>query len=302
MTTRPKHYVEYAFLRLVVALVCLLPLRGALAVGWVLAALSYPFMRRRRAEALRRMREGFGPDIPESRRRGWAWLSWRNLVFNVVELARAARNPPEELDHQVDVAGLQPCLEYQRAHGGCTIAVCHMGNWELAGFAARRMGLPIFVMMRAQSNPLITRFLDTVRERHAIDALERHQALSSVAKRIRSGGVFTILPDIRSKTREGSVLVPFLGREGHLMGGAALFARLTKTPVFTAIMTREGWTRHHVELVQPPIAPDPAVDRDDDVRRMMTEMMARFDAAIRARPDQYFWYNKRWVLDDRFDS
>jgi len=33
---------------------------------------------------------------------------------------------------------------------------------------------------------------------------------------------------------------------------------------------------------------------------MTREIMQVFDRAIRTHPDQYFWYNKRWVLDDRF--
>jgi lauroyl/myristoyl acyltransferase len=30
---------------------------------------------------------------------------------------------------------------------------------------------------------------------------------------------------------------------------------------------------------------------------MMEELMAQFSTAIKANPEQYFWYNKRWVLD-----
>jgi len=30
---------------------------------------------------------------------------------------------------------------------------------------------------------------------------------------------------------------------------------------------------------------------------MMQKLVSIFDAEIRANPEQYFWFNKRWVLD-----
>ena len=38
-------------------------------------------------------------------------------------------------------------------------------------------------------------------------------------------------------------------------------------------------------------------DRKEDIKRMMNDLMAQFTEAIKAHPEQYFWYNKRWVLD-----
>ena len=127
--------------------------------------------------------------------------------------------------------------------------------------------------------------------------VDRHgRALGSIIKRIRGGEVFTILPDIRSKQKESAIPIPFLGGTAHLYGGMALFAKHTNTPIYTVIVSREGWTRHRWQ-VGAPILPDPALDKESDILRMTTETMARFDRAIRAHPEQYFWYNKRWVLD-----
>jgi KDO2-lipid IV(A) lauroyltransferase len=300
MPHRLKHRLEYVALRAVVALACLLPLRAALALVWPLARLGHALARRRVHEARRRLRAVLGPGVSEADLRRWAWLSWRNLFFNAIEIARAPRWNRAAADRYFDHRDVQRLLDYQRTHGGYTLAVCHMGNWELAGFTSRLLGLPIFVMMRSQSNPLTTAYLDRMREAADVAALERHsKALGQIARRIRNGEVFTILPDIRSKTLENSVVVPFLGGDAHLNAGAVLFAKHTNTPVLTALVTRTGWTRHRIE-VQDPILPDPALGKDEDIRRITALVMARFDTAIRRDPGQYFWYNKRWVLDPDF--
>jgi lauroyl/myristoyl acyltransferase len=41
---------------------------------------------------------------------------------------------------------------------------------------------------------------------------------------------------------------------------------------------------------------DPTADRDADLLRMTRTVMEHVDAAIRQTPEQWFWYNKRWVL------
>lgn len=40
-----------------------------------------------------------------------------------------------------------------------------------------------------------------------------------------------------------------------------------------------------------------AVTREAEELRLTREVIAHFDAAIRETPGQWFWYNKRWVLD-----
>jgi KDO2-lipid IV(A) lauroyltransferase len=300
MAYRTKHILEYGFLRGATALMQVLPLRGALAFGWILAALMYPFVSKRAAEAQRRMRSVLGPGPSACDLRRWAWISWRNIFFNVVEIARAPRWTRADVDRLVDHAAVAALLERQRTHGGYTMAVCHMGNWELAGFTVRLLGLPLFVMMRGQSNPLVTAYLNRIREAAGVGAIERHsKALGQIAKRIRAGEVFTILPDIRAKSPDGAVRVPFLGGEAYLNAGTCLFARHTETPVVTAYVRRVGWTRHQI-VVHDPIFPDPSLDKHDDIARMLGIIMARFDAEIRRDPGQYFWYNKRWVLDPDF--
>jgi len=75
----------------------------------------------------------------------------------------------------------------------------------------------------------------------------------------------------------------------------AMFAVSANVPILPAIFTRKGWGRHEF-IHYDPIFPDPASDRDADARRLTEAVMAIVDKAIRDNPEQWFWYNKRWVL------
>ena len=76
----------------------------------------------------------------------------------------------------------------------------------------------------------------------------------------------------------------------------ATFARMAKVPIFPIIMTREGWAHHRIRTL-PSVEPDMTLDKQTDVNRMTSLVMETFDREIQAAPEQWFWFNKRWVLD-----
>jgi lauroyl/myristoyl acyltransferase len=45
------------------------------------------------------------------------------------------------------------------------------------------------------------------------------------------------------------------------------------------------------------LRPDPAAsDKKEEARRLTREAMAIIDRSVQAHPGDWFWYNKRWIL------
>ena len=296
MKHKPRHLAEYGFLRVLGGLLCLLPHRGALALAWGLARLSSWIAPGRVREARRRLRCVFGDQYSEREIRRIAWVSLRNFTFSAVEMIRLPTMRPHSVDRicrmdQVD----KRLLEQAAAKQGALIALPHMGSWELAALAMHFRGCPVFSIAAPQRNPLTNDYLHHLRTVHGIETVTRGDGtLRQVVKRLRQGGMLGILPDVRM--RQADLKLPFLGGEANLGSGMAMFARLTKTPIFPYVIRRQGWTQQ-VARSFPPIWPDSSASRDDDVRRMTVEVMTIIEAAIRETPEQWFWYNRRWILD-----
>ena len=102
------------------------------------------------------------------------------------------------------------------------------------------------------------------------------------------------MPDINA--RRNGITVDFLNNKATVAPGAAHFAQLGNCPIYPIFVRRIGWTRHDAVLLDP-ISADAEADRDVDQQRMMQEIMKTFTAEILKTPEQYFWHNKRWVLD-----
>ena len=292
---RFKHVVEYGFLRGFAFLFRLLPYRIALCVGWLLAFQGHFIFRFRTKESRRRLRQVLGPAPTDKEIRSMAWISFRNLAFNIVELLRAPKITKSWIAQHIDGQETFDHIRSSAQERGMVFALPHMGNWDLAGISVCRMDLPVFFIARRQKNPLADEFLNQMREQAGGQTvLNDSSVLRNTVRRLKNKEVMAILPDVRNRTP--ALPIPFLGATANIGGGMALFARSAGVPITPIVITRVGWTQHRWEMLEE-VYPDPTLAKKEDWQRMTELVLSRFDAHIRAHPEQYFWFNKRWVLD-----
>ncbi len=293
----PRHRLEYAGLIGLGGLVRVLPHRASLALAWLVAAFLHFVVGFRRAEARRRLRRVLDPETPERAIRRAAWTSFRTLCFNAVDALALPTRSPEWFRAHVALEGRTDLLEECKTAGrGLILTVPHMGSWELVGVALQRAGFPFFFLARRQKNTLTDAYLNRLRATAGVPAMMNDDpgVLKQSIRRLRAGQFLGLLPDVRARTPAHPI--PFLGGTANLGAGPALLARQSGARLVAARVERIGWTRHRITLVRA-IETDPNADRDADARRVMTELMTCLEGFIRTQPEQYFWYNRRWVLD-----
>lgn len=296
MKHRVRDYVEYGLLRGMTAVVGRLPHRAALGLGWIVARLSFFFSRRRMQRFERRLHQVFGETMSPRERRRTLWRAWRNLAFNAIESMRAPLVTLDWIKRVTDHEDIRMLFDNMKNGRGVVLAVPHMGNWELAGIAAQLFGARLMVIVRRQRNLLAYEWLERIRASAGLETYQRSvNSFAGIVKGLQQGKVLAILPDLRAKAQ--AVAVSFLGHPAQIPAGMAAFARVAGVPILPAYVVREGWTRHRWKVF-PPIHPDPSLDRDADVERMTRYVIGIFDQAIREHPDQYFWFNSRWVLGE----
>lgn len=297
MTVRASHLVEYAALRTAAAVVNLMPYRLALSFAHPVALAAFNVCRFRTEEARRRIRSVFGDGFfsPEDVT-AIARQSWLNVFYGAVEMMLAGRMSRRWIDAVLDGnEGLLRLKAHADTGRGAIIACPHMGNWELAAVACHRYEIPIFTIAARQKNPFVDRYLNSLRRKPGIVTVARGAGtMKDVLRHLREGRFLAILPDVRM--RSGGLPVPFLGGQAAIGKGMGLFARHAQVPVFPCLCLRTGRGRHRLEAGEP-LWPDNSLGKEDDVRRLTETVLAGVEKAIRIDPGQWFWFNKRWVLD-----
>lgn len=294
---RPRHVAEYLLLRGFAAAVNALPYRAALGLAWFLAALAHYIGRFRVRTARERLREVFGERLSRRAVRRTAWLAWRNFIFSVVEMLRRRGMTLDWIRARAECSTAEALVAAHARDGrGGVLAIPHLGSWEMGGAFLQVAGLTLVQVVARQKNPLVNRYWHHLRSVEASEeTVERGGAgLLRIVRRLKVGEFMAILPDVR--VREPGIVVPMLGRTANIGPGMATLARLAGVPIYPCICVRRGWTRHDFRAL-PPIHSDPALERHADVERMTRQVLKIVEEAILAHPDQWFWFNKRWLLD-----
>ncbi len=291
------HVIDHGLARAVCGLVAAVPHRAALALVWGPARLAWALNGQRRARTRRRLRQALGAEKTDRELARIGWRAFRNLAFTAVEGMRLPGVTREWVERNIDLAPVEE-LRPELAKGrGLIVAIPHMGNWELAGIALQSQGVDLITLVRKQKNPLMNAWLHRIRTRTGVEAIDtRSREIGEVGRKLNAGNkVLTILPDVRAKT--GGVRVRFLGVETEVPNGLVHYAHEAGVPVITAEVVRTGWTRHgwrSTGRIEPDVAAGAAADR----ARILQYVMDRFSESVRAHPENYFWFNKRWVLGE----
>lgn len=294
---RIRHLIEYMLLRFFGFLFVALPYRVGLFIVWVAAALMFFVFRFRAVEACRRIEQVFPDTYGPAERRRIAWCSWRDFAFSIVDMFRLHKIDEKWMRrHIVDFEKTREeirnsCL----TGGGAVFAAPHMGATEVGSVTVQRCGAPIFLIIGKQKNPYVDRFLEVLRGQTGIPTVQRGSSLlKSVIARLREGQVLAFLPDLR--VAPGGNIINFLGFQASVAPGMARFARQTGVPILPVIARRDGWTKHSIEIKNP-VRPDAEVAKAQDCLRMTQDVFDVIDHEVRQTPEQYFWFNKRWILD-----
>ena len=287
--------LEYAALRCFCAVVNAIPYRMAMAMSRGVARLLFSVFRFRRRRTFERIRSVF-PAMSEREVASVALGSLSNLMMNAVETMRAPRLDRRWMDaHVKDGLLYKDRLQAYVDEGkGVVIMVPHSGNWYMAAWSMAKYGLRLSAIAARQRNPKIDAWMN--RQYGDIEVLDRDSrgTLVKIRKILHSGGAFAILPDLRVWDRD--VEADFFGGKANVSHAGAMFAVKCGSPIVVAIMSREGG--RHVFTHLGTLRPDPsAADAKEEARRLTREAMAMLDVAIRRRPQEWYWYNKRWILE-----
>ena len=287
--------LEYAALRTVCGLANAMPYAVAMAVARAFGWAAYRLLGFKRRRTRGRILSVF-PSLSRREADAIAVRSLQNILQTGVEMMRAPRLDRAWMDrHIVDGQMYKDRLQSYVDEGrGVVIMVPHSGNWYMAAWSMARYGLPLFAIAARQRNPKLDAWMN--RQYGDIEVLDRdcRDTLVKIRERLREGHAFAILPDLRVRRRD--VEVDFLGGKANVSRAGAMFAVRAGCPIVVAQMLREGG-RHvfnHIATLRPnPEADDPKAE----AARLTHEAMGLLDDAVRRRPGDWFWFNKRWILE-----
>jgi len=287
---RAKHGVEYALFRVLSALLRAVPESWASWLGAGLGQLAATVVRVRRRDVDENLRTAFPDRSPRWRRRV-ARASYRHLGREAVAVFRLADAEPAEVVARTEIEGLEQMSAALARGDGAVLVTGHLGNWEIGGAALAARGIPVDAVSKAMANRRFDADLVATRRRLGMTVVDMADAPRAMLRTLRRGRVAALVAD--QNARQGSVFVPFFGRDAFTARGPALFSLRAGSPLFLGICLRIGSrSRYRVTLRR--IEAERTGDMDKDVLLLTAAHVRALEDAVRGAPEQYFWQHKRW--------
>jgi KDO2-lipid IV(A) lauroyltransferase len=199
----------------------------------------------------------------------------------------------EEILGNVRIRGKENLIDAIKSPQGAIIISAHLGNWEMGVLCVScYLNKPLVAPARKIYPRIVDRWMRALRTRFGTILLDKKRALPMMARMLRQGNVLGLLIDQGTKFSQG-VEVTFFGKSVTATPAAALLARRYDSPVLPVFCVREQ-DNSLTLTVKPPLCLQKTKDSRADLKANTQIMTDAIEKAVRAYPEQWFWFHKRW--------
>ena len=223
--------------------------------------------------------------------------SWDNLCRTFAEYAQLDRlwdkNPVDPYEHsRIQLSDPQAFLALRDSPHKGIIFTGHCGNWEVLPVAAARFGLPLAIIFRPPNNPRTRELLDKVRRRSMGRLLATNTwGTAAFAKAALEQGEWLGL--LIDQYFGKGIDLPFFGRAARTAPTLAKLAQRFDCPVVGAVVERLEGAHFRLHLL-PPVDIPRSADGSIDEAGLMAACTQRLEDWVRAHPEQWLWFHRRW--------
>lgn len=283
-----RHYLEFAVLYPLYALFRLLPLDVSSNLLGAIGRAIGP--RLKASDRIRTNLRLVWPEMPDeevARIVRGVWDGFARVPAEYWSLEKISR------DHvsRIEIVGAEH-LDALRESGKSGILLAgHLGNWEVVTLAARLRDLPLTVVYRAFNNPLIDAMVRDMQRTSGVELIMKGRTGARRLTEVLKGQGHTImLVDVRLND---GISLPFLGVEAMTPAAPAALALKYDAFLIPVRVERTG-PAHYRVTVEPPRPPVNTGDRNADIAATMAWVNGRIEEWVRARPEQWMWFHRRW--------
>ena len=284
--------LEYWFLRLLVAVMGVLPRSLARAQGAVLGWVVYLLLGRLRRVGQRNLAMAF-PEKSEAERGKILRGVYRSLGWQLAEFCRMRRYTLENTAKFIRYEGLKNYLAARAKGKGVFVLTGHLGAWELSSFYHSLAGYPMSMVIRRLDNPLVDAYVNRIRSLHGNRVIHKDDFARGLLTAMQQGETVGILMDTNMTPPQG-VFVPFFGVPACTASGLARVALRSEAAVLPGFLVWEASEDRYVLH----FGPELELIRSDDAAENIVANTALFTATIesyvRRYPDQWLWVHGGW--------
>ncbi|HST31722.1 MAG TPA: lipopolysaccharide heptosyltransferase II [Chthoniobacterales bacterium] len=281
-------YFVYLIYRTGFALISLIPLRAAFALGNAVGFCAWLVAGKYRRLAFRNIEIAFGADKSPSEMRRLVRRHFQRLGANLLCTIKLMRMSPDQILESVTVENIEAMAREFRAGTPVVLVLSHLATWEL--FAPLMPKFVGFVRNASVYQKLGNRFIDAhvraSRSRTGLELFDRREGFQPVIDLLRSGGGVGILSD--QHAGDQGIWTPFFGKLASTSPLPALLAKRSRASLIAAAVYTTGPARWRMVFTERFGIPGASVEG------LTSKINEIIEQQIRHAPEDGFWLHNRW--------
>ena len=269
-----------------------LPKGFILRIGRISGWLAFVLDSRHRRIVRRNLRFVF-PEWSDEKIKTVSKNVFKNAFTTSLEIFQIRFSTGEDILKKVRLNEVENYREAVKYSKGVILISAHFGNWEMAGLVPKIcFNHPSAFVARELSSKFLDRFLNKARTRFGNMIIDKKGALPKMVRLLHKGWLVGVLIDQGTNRAEG-VECTFFGKKVFTTPVAALLARRYDYSVLPGYCARDKDGFLTINFM-PPLTLQKTDNAEDDIQINTQMMNDAMEEGIRAYPDQWFWFHKRW--------
>ena len=282
--------LEFAAVRVVAAIVSLLPMPAVRRFGAGIGRLAYVLDRFHRRIAVTNLAAAF-PSRPASEHRAMARAVFAHFGSLLLELLKFSTYSPPQMLAAIEIEGDERMRQAYAQERGVLFFTGHFGYWEMQAIVQPLLGHTVSVLARPLDNPRLHAMLEHIRTKTGNSVIYRDGAVRKVLRELAANHGVALLIDQHLHTPD-AVYVNFFARPAATTSALAALALRTGAPVVPVFALPLPHGRYR--LVYEHAVDPPQADTPDAVREFTQRCTDVLEMYVRRRPELWLWMHRRW--------
>lgn len=286
-----KHSLEYLGLRSVLGSLAITP--RPLRQASIRLLFKAPAFLKLNALAMRNLDLAYGDSISKTEKKkilDGVYVHLSRIFSELTDYQKQGMRFVEKI--VVDDVSTEWIHETLRHGKGAVCVTPHFGNWELLPSWFTLHGYPGALIGKKLKNKKLNEYLEKLRASSQFQVIYQNESPRKILRLLAQNKLIGILPDADTKRLAG-VFLRFFGRETYTPTGPASLSIVSGAPIVPIFLAYENGKYQF--FAEKPIYPKEGDRSEEELRRLSQYWSDCFEKVIRKYPDQWIWFQRRWV-------